>query len=450
VDCFFLGYPNGRLLEYAVIARHAIARRAIAFLSLIFVLAACAGAGAAPPPPDATAPAGGGGITLVLWHGWSGDARQALSRLADQFNRQHPDGRVSLQSIPLTSFDDDLRSALNFGGGPHMMLIPNTWVGSLAVSGALLPLDDLITPAEQGALLPAALGGARARGQDAAQHLYGVPVVFDTLALFYDKRNVLTPPEDTDRLLQSAHGLSAPGATPARWGLAFNLSIENTIGYLYAAGGRVFDDQGGVVLGGAGREGAERWLAWLFKLQNDQQILARSDMSIQIDRELKDGHALMALDWAHQLGLYRSLWGDNLGVAPLPRLSATNQPPQPYVQSDVLAINGRVGASERQIALDFARFMVSDAAQAELLAGDLQPAQANLTLDGERAAWAQAFRAIAQAGLPMPNVPTREREIIRRELAQMQRQVLRGEAAPAEAVTEADTDLREQLALPKP
>jgi maltose-binding protein MalE len=116
----------------------------------------------------------------------------------------------------------------------------------------------------------------------------------------------------------------------------------------------------------------------------------------------------------------------------------------------VLAINGRVGACERQIALDFARFMVSDAAQAELLAGDLQPAQANLTLDGERAAVAQAFRAIAQAGLPMPNVPTREREIIRRELAQMQRQVLRGEAAPAEAVTEADTDLREQLALPKP
>ena len=45
----------------------------------------------------------------------------------------------------------------------------------------------------------------------------------------------------------------------------------------------------------------------------------------------------------------------------------------------------------------------------------------------------------------MPNAPTREREMLRRELTQMQRQVLRGDATPADAVTEADQRLREQL-----
>jgi arabinogalactan oligomer/maltooligosaccharide transport system substrate-binding protein len=237
--------------------------------------------------------------------------------------------------------------------------------------------------------------------------------------------------------------------------LALNLSLDTTIGYLYAAGGRVFDDQGKVALGRAGRAGAEAWLNWLKQLQDDQQLLARADNSIQVDRELKAGHVIMTFDWAHQLSLYRSLWGERLGVAPLPRLSATNQPPQPYVKSDVLAINSRVSAGERDTALDFLRFMTSAEAQLELLRSDIQPARGDLKLnasdlDARQVAAAQAFRSAAQAGQPMPNAPTREREILRRELTQMQRQVLRGDATPADAVSEADKHLREQLGSRQP
>lgn len=419
---------------------------------LAALLASCAGAAAPAPSADPTAaPGAASGLTLVLWHGWSGAARQTLSLLVERFNRQHPAGRVSLQSIPLTSFDGDLRAALNYGGGPHLVLVPNTWLGSLAERDALLPLDDLMA-SEQAALLPAATVGARAHASDGKQHLYGLPVSFDTLALYYNTANVLTPPADTDALIRSAHGLS--DATAPRWGLAINLSLENTIGYLYAAGGRVFGDDGTIALGQDGRAGAERWLAWLLQLQNDRQLLARADTSIEVDRELKDGHVLMTLDWAHQIGLYRSLWGANLGVAPLPRLSATGRPPQPYVKSDILAINGRVSAPERAAALEFLRFMVGAEAQTALLASDLQPARADVNLDGNgadpgTAAAARAFRAQAQQGQPMPNEPTRARETVRRELVLMQRQVLRGEAAPADAVAEADRRLREQLAAPK-
>ena len=48
----------------------------------------------------------------------------------------------------------------------------------------------------------------------------------------------------------------------------------------------------------------------------------------------------------------------------------------------------------------------------------------------------------------MPNGPTRERKLLRDELEHMQQQVLMGEATPADAVTEADKRLREQLGLP--
>src|SRR5262249_24417117 len=232
-------------------------------------------------------------------------------------------------------------------------------------------------------------------------------------------------------------------------------SVENTIGYLYAAGGQIFDDDGKVVLGSTGRAGAERWLSSLTELKDDKQLLARADRSIEVDRELKDGHVLMTFDWAHQLSFYRGVGGENWGVPPLPILRATKQPPAPYVRGDVLAINSRASAAERQAALAFLRFMASAEAQRALLQSDLQPALANLPLegndlDGGQLMAAQAVPAQAAHGRAMPNAPTSQREILRRELARMQRQVLRGEASPAEAVSEADEQLRKQLGAASP
>ena len=434
-----------------MIARPAIAQQAAACLLLLLMLTACATTAAqAPQNPTEPAVAARDGVTLVLWHGWSGVARQTLGRLVEQFNRQHPAGQIVLQPVPLATFDGDLRGALAAGSGPHVILMPSTWVGSLAEKDALLPLDDLVPAPERRAIVPAALNGGRARGADGKQRLYALPISLDTVALYYDKRNFLTPPADTAALLQNAHGLGAPDATPPRWGLALNLSVENTIGYLYAAGGQIFDDDGNVVLGSTGRAGTEQWLNWLTQLKDDKQLLARADSSIEIDRELKDGHVLMTFDWAHQLPFYRNLWGENLGVAPLPILSATKQPPAPYVRSDVLAINSRASAVERETALAFLRFMAGQDAQRELLRSDLQPALADLPLegndlDGGQLMAAQAFRAQAARGRPMPNAPAAARETLRRELAQMQRQVLRGEASPADAVSEADQHLREQV-----
>jgi maltose-binding protein MalE len=430
-----------------VITRHAIAR-AMMLCLLLVLLSSCVATptSVAPTPPAEPA---AGGVTLLLWHGWSGSDRLVLSRLVDQFNVRHPDGRVLLQSVPLATFGEALREAVVAGSGPHLVLIPNTWIGGLAELGVVQPIDDLIPPAERRGLLAATIGGAQVRDRDGVQRLYGLPISFDTLALYYNTANVIDSPDDTTELIALAHGLSDPNATPPRWGLALNLSLDNTIGYLYAFGGRIFDDQGQLVLAGAGREGTERWLSWLLELSTDQRVLAR-DNSIQIDRVLKNGYALMTFDWSHQFAAYRSLWGEQLGVASLPRLSATNQPPQPYVASELLALNSRAGPQERAAAAIFMRFMLSEQAQRELLTSTLQPARGDLALDGPgpELAAARAFRAQADQGLPMPNSATRD--IVWQELKRMQQHVLMGIASPSDAVTEADARLRERLQLPGP
>lgn len=423
--------------------------RAALVLVLVVLLAACAGslpaATVAPAPTTgvATQP-----VTLLLWHGWYGTQRQALSQLVERFNRQSSEGRVILQSVPLSTFAGELRSAATAGSGPHLALIPNTWIGGLAADGVLLPLDEQISQEDRNQLLPVTLAGAELRDQENKSHLYGLPVSFDTLALYYNTANLLTPPPDTISLLDSARGLGAPTATPPIWGFALNLSIDSTVGYLYAFGGRVFDQQGTLILGGNGRAGAEQWLSWLQMLNGDQQILARAENSIAIDRELKSGRVLMTFDWAHHLELYRNLWSEKLGVALLPRLSETDQPPSAYVKSDLLAINSRIGVQESRAAIAFLRFMISAEAQQVLLENGMQPARRTLALDpnSQRDAIAQVFRTQAERGLPMPNAP--ERQIIEQELRFMQQQVLMGFTSPTDAVTEADRRLRARLNLP--
>ena len=189
--------------EFCLSARLATAQRLVAYVVILVMLAACATATTPAPVPESTAlaaaPSGG---TLVLWHGWSNAPRQALSRLVDQFNQRHPTGRISLQPVPLASFESDLRSALVAGGGPHIVLLPNSWVGGLAEKRCLARRSTTcVATGDQAPLLPAAIGGARAAGSDGKPHLYGLPISFDTLALYYNTSNVLTPPADTAALL---------------------------------------------------------------------------------------------------------------------------------------------------------------------------------------------------------------------------------------------------------
>lgn len=407
-------------------------------LVLVLLLAGC-GDATAPTASSATVLPVASAPTLVLWHGWFGEQQQVLNALVDRYNQLHPDSRVLAQPMPLASFSDEWRAQANRGTGPHLALVPSGWLGALAEANLPLALEGLIDQKERDRLLSVTVGSAQVAAADGT-HLYGLPVSFDTQVLFYNASNVLTPPADTDELLQQARGLGDPAS--GRWGLALNISPDTTIGYLYAFDGQLFDENGKVVLGTTGRAGAEQWLGWLAQLNADQGILARLDSGVRIDRDVKNSNVLMTFGWSYQLADYRRVWRDQLGLAPLPKASATGKAPQPYAQSDVLVVNRRATEAERQTALAFLRFMISDDAQITLAQNDIQPARRDLALDGDQPAMvaARVFRAQAEQARPIPN--TVQRDAIRSALDVMQRKALSGAASPADAVTEADARLR--------
>lgn len=431
-------------------ARHHTHRMLAACLFLI-LLAACTLPSSPAPTPVAPFNPERNPITLVLWHAWSSPEQQTLAVLVDDYNRANKAAKVVLRAVPLASLTNELRGANQEGSGPHLAILQSHLIGELAEEGMLLPLDSLVSPAEQDRLLPAAVGGAQAPNTNGETTLYGLPIAFDTLALYYNKANFDEPdepPADTDAMLRIAQGLTEPPI----WGLAYTLSFDKTVGYLYAFDGRIFDDEGNLVLGSEGRAGVENWLHWLVELRQDSKLLAATD-SIAVDQALMAQEAIMTIDWAHAFLSYRDLWGSNLGVAVLPRLSAENRVPKPYVQSDVVTLNARiVNDAEQRAAIAFMRYLLTREAQRELLRAGKQPTLLDLNLNGDETdlAAARAFRAQAQQGQPIPNSRLAN-QVVKDVLEMMQRSVLRGLATPEEAVTRADTMLRERLsAAPEP
>lgn len=427
-------------------------RRLLVVCLALLALGACAG-GAAPTPTAAPA-APASRTILILWHAWPHPEDRALAAAVERFNRTTPGVQVVMQSRPVVSLRADLGSAVADGGGPHMAIVPSHSLGGLVAEGSLLPVGELVPAAEVARLLPAAVGSAQVRSAGGAA-LYGVPLTFDTLALYYNRAYFPgDPPADTDELLRVARGGTDTGSDPPFWGLAYNLSLERTIAYLYAFGGRVFDDEGRLILGLDGRPGAEAWLSWLVELREDRRILASLD-GIAVDNALTTQQAAMTIDWAHAVGTYSALWPGNLGVAPLPALGSGNVAPQPYIQSDVLVLNARLGpAAEQGAAAAFARFLIADAAQRDLLRAGRQPVLMSLDLSAEDLgapaqilAAARAFRAQGEGGLPMPNSPESE-QIVWPTLADMHSSALRRLQTPAQAVEGADTVLRSQLGGP--
>ena len=436
--------------ERAVIISRLIRQIVLVWIAIL-TLTACISGGT--PLPSVTTPTAvsSGRIVLLLWHAWPAPAARSLAASIERFNRTHPGIQIILQSHSAVNLRDDLITAVAEGSGPHMVLLPSHTLGSLVDAGALLPVDNLLASDDLKQLLPTALS-ANQVASVAGTQMYGVPISFDTLALYYNTANFTDfLPSDMEALLETARGLSNPTGDPPVWGLAYNLNLDRTIGYLYAFDGHIFDDQGQIALGLDGRAGTEAWLSWLADLRDDQRLLASLD-GVRVDSVLATQQAIMTIDWAHALTTYHTIWPDSLGVAPLPRLAPGGRLPRPYLQSESLAFNARLAdPNERAAAALVARYLIAESSQRDLLRAGLQPVLLSLDLDTPdpllpdalRLA-AIAFRAQGERAQPMPTSRTAN-DIVWGILVDMHAGAVRRLLSPAQAVESADAALRMRL-----
>jgi len=146
-------------------------------------------------------------VEITYWHfePREKEAKDALTQAFDMFNAQNPNIHAELVMVPKDDFNVKLQTAVAAGAGPDASIIDQPLVATYASQGALLSLDGYISQEEKDEFVPGALETNYYKGE-----LFGLPLDFVCVALYYNKALVPNPPETWDELLAIAEEVSDP------------------------------------------------------------------------------------------------------------------------------------------------------------------------------------------------------------------------------------------------
>jgi len=333
---------------------------------------------------------------IVLWHAYRGDERAALEAGVAAFEARHPKVRVRALAVPYDAFVDKVSLAVPKGNGPDVFIFGHDRLGDWAQRGLLEPLGFL---ADESVLdrHPRETVDALVYGNE----LYGLPLAFKCLALYYDKALVPAPPATTDELEQVARALRS--RNPAVWGIAWELeSLYFHAPWLHGFGGAVYRDDADTLA--LDTPEAARSLAFVRAWRDDARIIppeVTSALTTALFRRHELAFVVSGPWFRAELSGH-----DGWGVAPLPVVSATGQPARPFLGVEGLFLNRR--SPRKRLAFDLMVALTGDEAArtrftggGQLVANQVVYEDAAVRAD----AFSQAFRAQAARTVALSNRP---------------------------------------------
>ncbi|MCE7986536.1 MAG: extracellular solute-binding protein [Caldilinea sp. CFX5] len=281
---------------------------------------------------------------IVFWHSWAGADGDALAALLLVLKEKYPNLQVDTLFVAYNDLPQSYAEAVQAGGGPDLILTSNWWLGDMVAAQVAQPLDAMLPAGGLNDYWPAALDSLRWEDK-----LYGLPINFELISLFYN-RSLVTPaqvPTAMDQLLTLAQ------ANPQQ-GIGLYASLYHLYWGFPAYGAQLFNETGQVVLDQG--HGAADYLTWLATLNQTNGSYVDEDYAMLLDR-FKKGEFAFLVDGPWSLADLQGVLGDNLAVAQLPAGPAG--PAQPWLSADGLFINPSVSAEQQRLALAVAQAFTS-------------------------------------------------------------------------------------------
>jgi len=146
--------------------------------------------------------------TLVMWKFRSNKEDYVLYRWIKQWNEENPNLQVDLELIPFNDYlTNKLPTAFATGSAPDIYMVSAGSFLKYAKAGFMLPLDAYIDDDLKKDLNSQSLEMATYQ-----QHICGIPIEQEPLALFYNKKEFqkhdLEPPATWDELIACAKALN--------------------------------------------------------------------------------------------------------------------------------------------------------------------------------------------------------------------------------------------------
>jgi maltose-binding protein MalE len=238
---------------------------------------------------------------------------------------------------------------------------PSDQVGPFTIMDLILPLDEIWGDDLFGRFLPAAfdtLGG----------HIYALPdQIGNHLTLVYNRALVDVPPRDTDALIATGKALTSDlddDGRVDRYGLAMNLIEPFWLApWLGGFGGWVMNDDREPTLDSEAMAAALRFMR---DLKHEHGIMPPESSYEIMDTMFKEGRVAMIVNgpWSWQSYIDA---GIELGIAPLPVVSATGQSPSPMVATKGYSINMNADPSKAELVRALMLHLTGDEVQTDLV-----------------------------------------------------------------------------------
>jgi multiple sugar transport system substrate-binding protein len=121
--------------------------------------------------------------TVDLTFRFNDTEEKELRAALDQFERQNPGIKVTLQRIGWRDARDQFLREAAVGQGPDVVHVAQVWVKEMGKAGALLPLNDLMKASPPGNGFDDFMAHDLAQSKDG--RIYGLPWTTDTWAMVY-------------------------------------------------------------------------------------------------------------------------------------------------------------------------------------------------------------------------------------------------------------------------
>ncbi|MEC5422951.1 extracellular solute-binding protein [Virgibacillus sp. C22-A2] len=335
---------------------------------------------------------------LTIWANDHDNQMTAIEKIAADYEEQEGI-TVNVVAKPMLDQLQELSLAGPEGNGPDLFFQPHDQIGNIVAQGLAEPLD--LSDEEISGYSDAAIESVT-YNFDGDTDRYGVPAVFETYGIFYNKDIVSEAPQDIDDLKTILE--EKTNASEDQYGF---LMKPNDIYFAYP----FFKNYGGYIFGGdigeydttdigLNNEGSIQG-GELFQSFFGQGMIPASTTVDVVDGLFTEGKVGAVIGGPWSISGYTEALGDSVGFAPFPTINGEPSATLVGVKSWMVSYY----SEEKDWAKDLALFMTNEENLQHYfeVAGELPP-NTNALESIEDPIYA-AFAEQIEYGVPMPSTP---------------------------------------------
>lgn len=295
-------------------------------------------------------------VNLILWTKEGEEALDWNKSLNEEFMKLYPD--VTIEMVKKTNVEilrEDFLTASLAGAPPDILWTVSDHAGPFVAAEIIEPVDDLF---DLNKYVESSLNAVKLEGK-----YWGVPISNgNQLMLLYNKKLIAQPPKDTDELFKVGKELTSDDIYALVWNQTEPFWM---VPWLGGFKGKVFAEDG--ITPTLNTPEMLATLKFLHAMKFDAKIIPPESDYDAADTLFKEGKAAMIINGDWSVSGYVGALGDSLGVARIPKVSATGEWPKPYTSGVYFMLSQGISGDKLKAAQDFVEFVSTMEKQLEMV-----------------------------------------------------------------------------------